>query len=265
MPSTLVGKNQLYYEVDGEGHPLILVAGYGCDLGSWEAIRKPLASHFQLIMLDNRGIGRSECPKDHYTVDNMADDVLALIKKLELKKPYILGHSMGGAVIQTIAYKYPNIVGKTIIAQSFVKLAPAALAALIAFLNLYKKNVPMHDASQTVLPWLLSDQWLKTPQLCELFLKLQSENPYLPKIEGLTRQYEALAQFDSQSWYSKITTSPLILAGSEDRLCPLKDSEIMAAGIPNSQFHIFQKVGHVAPLENPQEFCEVVVAYLNEP
>ena len=263
MPSLLIGKNNLYYEIEGKGDPLVLIAGYGCDLCFWETIRKPLANHFQLIMLDNRGVGRSECPKESFTTQDMANDVLHLIEKLELKKPHILGHSMGSAIAQILAYHHPEKVNKTIFAQTFMKLAPASTAALRAFLTLYRDNVPMYKASQTVLPWLMSDEWLKSPELCELFLKIQSEQPFVPTIEGLTKQCEALTQFDSSSWYPKITTAPLILASSQDRLCPPQEAELMASNIPNAKCHVFQKIGHVAPLENPQEFCKVTLDFLS--
>lgn len=263
MPSLLINTNNLYYEVEGDGPPLILIAGYGCDLCFWETIRKPLASNFQLIMFDHRGIGRSDCPKESFTTQDLANDVLHLIEKLNLKRPHILGHSMGSAVAQIIAHEHPQKVNKTIFAQTFMKLAVAATAALHAFLNLYKDGVSMYKASQTVLPWLMSDQWLNSPQLCELFLQLQSGQPYLPTIEGLTKQCEALTQFDSSSWYSKITTKPLILASSEDRLCPPQQAESMATNIPQAKLHVFQKIGHIAPLENPKEFCEVAIDFLS--
>ncbi len=263
MPSALIGKNQLYYEIEGKGESLILIAGYGCDLSSWEAVRKPLAEHFQLVMLDNRGMGRSECWEDSYTVDDMVHDVLELAEKLKLNKPHVLGHSMGGSVSQTIAYKYPEQVGKTIIAQSFTKLKVAARAALLGFLNLREEGVSFASSTRTVLPWLVSDGWLENPQLCELFIQLQSKEP-VPEIAELIKQHKALSLFDSQAWCSKITTKPLILAGSEDRISPIKDIETMATCIPHSAFHIFQKTGHIAHLENPQEFCEVVLSYLKK-
>lgn len=258
MPTAVIGKNNLYYEVEGKGEPLVLIAGYGCDLGFWETIRRPLSHHFQLVMFDNRGMGRSENSKETFTAYDMAQDTVDLIDVLGIKRPHILGHSLGSAVAQIIAHDHPDKVNKIIIAQSFIKLAPAASSALSAFLNLYRNGVSMYAASKTTLPWLFSDAWLGNSELCEFFLKIQSENPYIPQIEGLTKQSEALLGFDSTSWFSKITKKPLILAGSEDRLCPLKDAEKLAAGIPGAKFHIFQKVGHMAPLENPKEFCEVV-------
>lgn len=262
MPLELIGKNQLYYEIEGKGDPLILLAGYGCDVSFWQAVRGPLAQHFQLVMLDNRGIGRSECHEDSYSIHDMASDVLKLSEKMHLQKPHVLGHSMGGAVVQLLAYKNPEKLGKTIIAQSFVNLRIAAQFALLAFLNLYQECVSLASACRTTLPWLFSDGWLSNPDLCELFVKLQSENPHKPTVKGLAKQSKALFTFDSQKWFSQITTKPLILAGSEDRISPLKDIQAIGDGIPGSKFHVFQKVGHIAPLENPQEFCEVVLNFL---
>lgn len=260
MPYASVNSCRLYYEVEGKGPPLVLVAGYNCDLGFWAGVREELARHFQLILFDNRGFGKSECPHKSFTLEEMGEDVLHLIEKLGLKRPHILGHSMGGAIAQAIAYQHPAKIGRTIFAQTLSKFRPAPRAALLSQLHLYQDKVSLRRIAEVTLPWLFSESLLEKDDFCQTFIQFQEQNP--PRVDGLSLQLEALFQFDSRPWCSKITTHPLILSSDEDRFCPLQDAEWMAAKIPHAKLHIFQGVGHVALIERPTEFCQIVTHFL---
>ena len=85
----------LYYEIHGEGAPLMLVAGLASDSQSWLPVVDALTSQYQLILLDNRGVGRTE-PKDiEISIGAMADDCIALARHLNVSSFSLLGHSMG--------------------------------------------------------------------------------------------------------------------------------------------------------------------------
>ena len=97
MPKFTCNEIEIYYEIHGEGYPLVLIAGLGCDMSIWDPILDLLKRHFKIIIFDNRGVGRSSSPSQPYTISDMALDTWNLIAKLELHKPHVLGHSMGGA------------------------------------------------------------------------------------------------------------------------------------------------------------------------
>lgn len=264
MPYLAVGKDKFYYETQGSGPPLILISGYACDLSCWGFVKEALASHFQLVLFDNRGVGRTEESDEHFTLEKMAEDVICIAEALKLKKPAVLGHSMGGSIVQILGHRFKEKIGKTIISQSVVKLIPAARATLEAQLHLLQDQVQMKRIAELVIPWLFSDPLIENPAFCQEFIRLQVENPIPLRPQGLIKQYEALIQFDSRPWYHKIETAPLILAGDQDRLCPLSSAQEMAACIPHARLHVFEGVGHIAHIERPQEFCQVVHSYLLE-
>ncbi len=262
MPHLALNTHKLYYEIDGTGHPLILIAGYTCDIGIWERVREELARHFQLILFDNRGVGRSGTSEKSFTIEDMGEDVLALSQALKLKQPHVLGHSMGGAIVQSIAHRHPKQVNKIIIAQSLIKIEPATKATLEAQLHLAQNGVSKALIAETVIPWLFGDALLDNPLFRETFIQLQVQNPYPPLTQNLAKQYAALIHFDSHKWYPQITHATLILAGDQDRLCSLKKAQEMAANIKGSKLHVFHGVGHVSPVERPEEFCSVVCDFL---
>ena len=88
---------ELYYEVHGEGQPLILVMGLGYDSTLWTLAQVPaLSPKFQVVIFDNRDAGRSSQATSAYTIADMADDTAALMDALDINKAHVCGLSMGG-------------------------------------------------------------------------------------------------------------------------------------------------------------------------
>lgn len=263
MPYKTIHDYPIYYEQDGKGPPLVLVAGYYCDLTFWQTIREELAHHFSLLLFDNPGIGRSECPSKTLTIEQMADCALGLAEALHIEKPHVLGHSMGGAIAQTMALKAPTRLNKTIFAQTFLKISPASRAIMRALLHLYEDGVPFRRRVELMMPWLFSDPYLDNPTFCERFFAYQENNPYKPTLEGLTKQYEALVGFDSRPWCAQIMTRSLVIGGKQDRLCAPEQSQILAHSISQAKLEMLD-AGHVAPIEQPEAFCKTVCDFLCE-
>ena len=123
MPVAQLKDVNLYYEIHGEGFPLILIAGFTADRTVWETILSDLAKHYQVIAFDNRGVGQSGCPDYPYTVDMMANDVVHLCKHLGITQAYFMGNSMGGAIAQTLCYHYPQLVKAAVLECTFSKIS----------------------------------------------------------------------------------------------------------------------------------------------
>lgn len=89
----------LFYNVTGQGKPLILIAGGFCDHHVWDDVIGLLNSHFQVITYDNRGIGQSGLSESNYTIELLADDLECLLNQLKISSAHIVGHSMGGFIL----------------------------------------------------------------------------------------------------------------------------------------------------------------------
>lgn len=262
MPYATVNDLKMYYEIEGKGHPLILIQGYTSDLTNWDFVRKELSSHFQLLLFDNRGAGRTECPDSSFTMDQMALDTIALSRHLGLKKPHILGHSMGGMIAQTIAHYFPSEVGKTIFSQTRIKLTATSIALMDVNLELRELGLPSKMLTKNMMPWLLSNAFLENRALCEQFVERREEQKYPISLKGHKHQLNVLKHFDSSTWYQKIRTESLILCADEDLLCPPQDSYLMETGIPGAKIYVFKHLGHMSQFERPEEFCTVVCNFL---
>lgn len=253
----------LYYEQEGKGHPLVLISGYTTDLSIWALIRQELANHFSIFMFDNRGSGRSDCPDSPYTIDTMAEDTRALIESLNLHKPYILGHSLGGAIAQTLAFKHHEVISKLILSNTLIRFYTAPAFALRYFLKMRVQGMPCINMLEGALPWLFSDNFLKNEQQVSEFMKLAEEYPYSQTVTGQKGQLEAILHFDSGTWFKKIALPTLVMAGNEDIMSPA-DSKRLAEGIPGARLVTFSDQAHMPHVEKPKEFINAILQFLKE-
>jgi pimeloyl-ACP methyl ester carboxylesterase len=108
----------LYYETHGQGEPLVLIPSTAFSCEVWKPSQLPLAQSTQLIIHDPRGTGRSTASQQVYTIDQMANDVVALLDHLKISSAHVLGHSMGGRIGLEVALDFPGRVRSLLMAAS---------------------------------------------------------------------------------------------------------------------------------------------------
>src|SRR4029077_10122354 len=101
---------ELYYEEHGRGDPLLLIMGLAADSTAWIFQVPDFARRYRTITFDNRGVGRSSKPPGPYTIHEMADDAVALLDALDVRRAHVVGVSMGGMIAQEIVLRHPSRV-----------------------------------------------------------------------------------------------------------------------------------------------------------
>lgn len=262
MPKIKTNGINIYYEVHGRGKPLVLIPGLSCDIRIWTPIIHELSTHFQVLVFDNRGAGQSDSPNFAYTIKDMANDTVGLINHLGIGLPSILGHSMGGAIAQTIAADHSDLIDKLVLANSMIKLNALNVYAQEFFLNLRRDPIPKRRIFEGFVPWIFSENFISNQRdQIEQIIDLELANPYPQTTEGFARQLEALIAFDSKTWYRNIHASTLVIHGDGDILCP-NDSLILSQGIPAAKLFRFPGIGHSPMIENPDGFNRAVIDFL---
>ena len=109
MPHCVAARARIHYEVDGEGEPLVLIAGTAFDLSFWDDLLPELRG-FRVLRLDNRGAGLSDAPDEAFSIEQMADDVAAVMDAAGMPSAHVYGMSMGGLIAQDLAIRYPERV-----------------------------------------------------------------------------------------------------------------------------------------------------------
>jgi pimeloyl-ACP methyl ester carboxylesterase len=114
----------LYYETHGQGEPLVLIPSTGFSAEAWKPSQLPLAQSTHLILHDPRGCGRSVASQQVYTINQMANDIIALLDHLKVPSAHLVGHSMGGRIALEMALNFPGRVKSLIMAASGPSAAP---------------------------------------------------------------------------------------------------------------------------------------------
>jgi len=258
-------RQELYYEVHGEGPPLVLVMGIGYDSSLWTLEQVPtLSKHFKVILVDNRDTGRSSNACRPYTIADMADDVVGLLNALEIDRTHLLGLSMGGMIALEFALRHAERLNRLVL--SGTGAAPARNAVdPIQIWNWVKAN----DATGEVfagqqLVSLFSSAFLRNHEAVRNTAQLLASNPYPMSPDAYGRQADAYRQFDALDRLAGITAPTLVLVGEQDLLTPPWIVREVATAIPGARLEVIKGPGssHVVPIERPEDFNRLVLDFL---
>ena len=115
MPRAAVNGINMYYQVHGTGDPMIMVQGFGGVLQGWFFQTRAFKKHFQVMIFDNRGLGKTDGRGSPFTIETMADDTVGLLDHLGIERAHVLGMSLGGIVAQEVAINHPERVNKLVL------------------------------------------------------------------------------------------------------------------------------------------------------
>src|SRR5918997_1118662 len=127
---------RVYYEVCGEGEPLLLIHGGTATCRSWASHLPAFTEHFRVFAPDSRGHGRTDNPAGELGYRTMADDVAALIKALGLRRPLVLGYSDGGQIALELGMRYPGLTRALVLGGTQFRFSEAYLEAARALLGI---------------------------------------------------------------------------------------------------------------------------------
>jgi aminoacrylate hydrolase len=166
---------RLYYEVKGEGEPVILIPGLGGDGRFWAGVAKALPE-FRLITVDHRGAGRSDRPDGGYSIERIASDVLSVLDAEEIDAAHLVGHSTGGTVVQTIALDAPERAKSLVISGSWARPDARFRALFLSRLELMQKGEAAIYQNLTHVFGYTPD-WIARPGKClPLILSRRNES-----------------------------------------------------------------------------------------
>lgn len=260
MPQVHANNANFYYEIYGSGQPIILIAGYTLDHSFWMPIFEQLKKHFQVLVFDNRGTGETKDCAKILSTELMANDVIALAEALQLHKPHIVGHSMGGTIAQTIAYHHPDKINKAAFLSTSSKWRQATLSGLKTLITLQQINANFDVQFEALLPWIFGEKFLNDPSQIQALKQAISNNPYPTTLENQLRQFEVLKNFNSQNFLKSIQVPVLIGHGIEDLLSLPDESRFMAEQIKQAEL-VTYNCGHDLPHEVTHELVQTLVNF----
>lgn len=256
---------QLFYEMHGDGPPLVLVMGIGYDSSLWALHQVPvLSTRFRVVLTDNRGVGRSSRPDHPYTIADMADDVAGLLDELDIHRTHLLGLSMGSMIGMEFALRHADRLDRLVLSGPGAAPARSAVDPISTW-NWVKANDPSGEVfGSQQLTWLFSSAFHRNRQAVQDTIALLASNPNPVNPEAYDRQAQAYLHFDALDRLGGITAPTLVIVGEQDLLTPPWVAREVADGIPDARFEIVRGAGssHVVPLERPDDFNRLVMGFL---
>lgn len=258
---------ELFYEIHGDGPPLVLVMGIGYDSSLWTLQQVPvLSTRFRVVLLDNRDAGRSSRADHPYTIADMADDVAGLLDVLDIGRTHLLGLSMGCMIGMEFALRHAHRLDRLVLAGPGAAPARSAVDPISTW-NWVKGNDPSGEVfGAQQFTWLFSSAFLRNEQAVQETSALLASNPHPVEPEAYERQARAYLDFDALERLGGIEAPTMVIVGEQDLLTPPWVAREVADGISGSRFEMITGDGssHVVPLERPHDFNELVMNFLTE-
>jgi pimeloyl-ACP methyl ester carboxylesterase len=250
------------YRVMGEGHPLLLITGYGATMDLWDPVMlRELSLRYKVVMFDNRGIGKTTASDKPFTIGLFAEDTIGFMDALKIGKAYILGWSMGAFIATELALKYPERVGKLILyagncgwkGKEVVQASPEVASALMDL------SGTQEERGKRLINILFPTKWLDShPE----FLKNLPGPKEPPSRIIIEKQGQAINAWPGTcDRLDKITHPTLFITGTEDVIIPPVNSLLMASRVRGS-WVIRLPGGHSNMYQYPETFSRCLLTFL---
>ena len=253
---------RLYYEVRGEGDPLLLITGLGMSLVSWHRNLSDLAGRFRVIAFDNRGAGLSDNPGGPYTTRQMARDALAVLDALGVEAAHVLGVSIGGLIAQEFAIDFPSRVRRLILACAYAGGARDVQPESRVAEPVFQRNWgTFEQALRGSAPFVYASRTVEDHgELIEE--DIARRLPWPPSGRSFRRRLDACYAHNSWDRLHLITAPTLVVHGEADQLVPTPNARLIAGRIPGAKLAIVPGAAHMVFSEAAAAFNEAVTSFL---
>jgi len=252
----------LHSQIIGEGEPLLILHGFLGMSDNWKTLGNRFALGYEVHLIDQRNHGRSFHSKE-FDYEVLADDLLKYVRHHHLEKISLLGHSMGGKTAMFFAVSYPELVRKLIVADIGPKYYSAHHQDILDGLNAidFTKQTSrsaVSDELEKYVPEFGIRQFL----LKNVYRKTKEQLAFRFNLQALTDSYDEVGvMLPSLSQYEG---KALFLRGANSGYITNDDMGLISAHFPKSQVVTVKNAGHWLHAENPDDFYDYVVSFLND-
>jgi pimeloyl-ACP methyl ester carboxylesterase len=250
----------VHYELVGSGPPLLMIAGSASDGASWRPLVPLLADRHRLILIDNRGSGRTKVDGP-LALEDMVADSAALLDRLELDAVDVLGHSLGGALGIWLAAYHPQRV-KRLVTLASGALGPKENLLLSDMARLYF-TIPPADWFRLFYQWLFSAPFFANEANVATAAAASAAYPYRQSPGDFARQVAALDKTPPPIDFAQVTCPVLAIFAELDMLSPERAVRALHEAIANVTYSRIEGVAHSIHWEAPRAVAERVRGFLS--
>ncbi|MGY5865886.1 MAG: alpha/beta hydrolase [Candidatus Thorarchaeota archaeon] len=261
MPFSKINGIDIYYEIHGEGEPVIFGNGVFQNTSGWVNQLPIFSKEYQVILYDMRGQGQSDKPDSAYSFEIHAEDQKALLENLGISKVHHIGISYGGELGLVFALKYPEML-KSLVACSAVSYVGPLLYKMV---QLWRYACVLEDPEMfyfATLPLNFSETFLRE----QTTVLEQARERYVDlDFPPLVRLIDAFLKLNITDHLHRIKIPTCVIAGEKDILKPANPySKLIHDSVPNSEMVIIRDSGHAIMFDKPEEFNNIVLSFLRK-
>jgi 3-oxoadipate enol-lactonase len=246
-----------------EGTPLLLIQGLGYTADMWFRMLPGLSSNRRTIRFDNRGVGRSNVPPLPWSIEEMADDAVAVLDAAGVDRAHVFGVSMGGLIAQELALGHPDRVERLVLGATHpggrdaIRMDPAA-----AMMLMDRTPGTAREAAEASVPFLYAEDTDADDIARDIDVRVRypmRASAYFGQLDAMRRHEGTLDRLP------KLGAPTLVIHGREDRLVKPGNAEIIAAAIPGARLTWIEGASHVFWTDRPEQTVALVTEFLDEP
>lgn len=253
---------RVHWEALGRGEPVVLIMGLGCSSALWFRVAAPLAQRQRVILLDNRGVGRTQV--DHFVVHRiatMAADVAAVLDAAGAASAHVVGFSMGGMIAQQFALDFPHRVRSLLLLATHcggrhaTHAEPHVLRLLFA-----RTEMAAEDSLRALRPYTYAAATPEERIAEDALLRLADQ----PTSRGYMAQLLGLVGWSSYWSLPRLRCPTLVLHGLQDRLIPPANGRLLAERIPNARLVEFEDASHWLTTDQTERSLQVITQFIRD-
>jgi len=266
MPRANNGAVTLAYEVSGppDAPTVVLVEGLGYGRWMWNWQVDALADGYETVVWDNRGTGDSDAPEGPYTIGEMAGDLEAVLDDHGAESAHVVGASMGGMIAQEYALGYDRAASLALLCTSpggaeAVETPPEVRERILSVPEeLDKREAIRYKMAPALSDGFAADNEELVERIVDWRLESDADDP------AREAQAAAVAAFDAGDRLDGLDSPTLIMHGTDDRVLPVGNAELLHGRIPGSELELFEDGPHLFFIERAEEVNRRLLSFLGE-
>jgi 3-oxoadipate enol-lactonase len=252
----------MHYTLEGPATAPVVTLSHSLatDLTMWEPQARALAARYRVLRYDTRGHGGTDVPPGSYSLEQLADDVRALLDALEIDRTHFVGLSMGGMIGQTLALKAPRRLTSLVLCDTSSRVPPEAKAIWDERIGIAETQGMEPLVEPTLARWLTPPFRERRADVAETVRGMIRRTPP----GGYAGCSHAIAALDLTDRLPAIKLPTLIVVGEDDPATTVAVSRVIHEQINGSQLVILKSASHLSNLEQPEAFTAAVTEFLDK-
>jgi 3-oxoadipate enol-lactonase len=247
----------LAYHVHGAGRPVMFLHPIGTCGAFWNPLVERIQDRCRCITVDLRGHGDSDVPRERFTLSDLADDVIELLRVESKNGAVLVGCSLGGMVAQGLALKAPELLSGLVLADTGHRQTEESRKAVLQRAEDSLQGMPAM-LNSTLTRWFPARFLaLNGPEVQCCRKWLLDDDPVV-----FSWGWQAISELDFGDRLAEIQLPTLVIRGSADASSARETMQAMAKLLPRSRYAEIEGAGHVAPLEQADSFAEILLDFL---